>query len=83
MTIAEINADLIKRNSAFRAFDVSQIEGMRNAIPEYAGRAHAAERKLMDNQKKIDRITALIEKFRADGRYDVSDAIRKALMDAP
>lgn len=79
MNIADINAELIKRHPHYRALDVRQVEEMRNAIPTYAGKAQMAEQQLAKHQAKIDRVTAVMAQFRANGQYDVSDAIRKAL----
>ena len=79
MNIAEINAELIKRHPHYRALDIRQVEEMREAIPSYAGKAQKAERQLAQHQAKIDRVVSLMAQFRANGQYDVSDAIRKAL----
>ena len=83
MSISDINAELIKRHPHYRALDVRQVEEMRNAIPTYAGKAQRAEQKLAQQQAKIDRVTAVMVRFRANGQYDVSDAIRKALDGTP
>lgn len=65
-----------------RMYDATQVENMRERLASYGMMMSHAHAEIMRLRKALIAASEIAEKYRANGMYDVSDDIRRAIKDA-